>query len=763
MDRQTPNGSGEKREVAEASMVELHPLIERLVAEGFQWLARTEPTVVATPLLAAEFAFTAPEGWAACQESSPQTLAARVNDILAQGPVFLVPPWDRPTDLETRKDRARMPEYQFVDVLRGCKPPGPDAVMAVLLPADVWASDLPWAADLRVSVAEHWDTLLVVYASNALTQLHRSAQVTAIFLRSRSQPRPPLKIFRVPPRPDVAGVEEDFGRLLVRGGGRVTHGYVIRDVPDPHEGLYFERFDPEVLNRRADLAGFGSVDRLGDLYSWQSMNVNVRNAQTAGLLCSPDDPGAVRLISPRDVGRDGAIAPPSEDSNWLRVDRGDEPLLQPGDLVIRRLLALNPVVPHGFIVAEVTSDDLPAAVTEQVVVLRPAKALEPQQARLAVMFLRTPLALALAGPGSTIVTANLLTPLPIPQPDEALARALDDLAVVKQQLHDWETEAQTLLDSVFLEKSAALARQRIIGSGRSLRLRVEAASLLDDLGHTVRTRFPYPIAYRWREAEARISAGDSHAAYGAVLDTAEILLCYTAQLALALTRECGITLGAVTAIKGKLAGGRSGPGFGDWVSVLSEVTTSRKLSDLPTEHLLNDIATLLATQDAEAARQRLSDSRNDQAHLRRVDPIDLPHATESAFADLTHLVERARFLADWPLLQITEIRWDALARTAAVQYRELMGDHPVVPTRAMAAASNDLETGSLYLRDPEGDLHLLRPFLIGRDCPTCRTWSTFHVDRVRKAAVILKSLEHGHVVEETTPAASTVLRQVGLL
>ncbi|MFC3577083.1 hypothetical protein ACFOZ0_28145 [Streptomyces yaanensis] len=37
--------------------------------------------------------------------------------------------------------------------------------------------------------------------------------------------------------------------------------------------------------------------------------------------------------------------------------------------------------------------------------------------------------------------------------------------------------------------TAARARARVIGSGRALRLRVEAASLLDDLGHSVRIRF----------------------------------------------------------------------------------------------------------------------------------------------------------------------------------------------------------------------------------------------------------------------------------
>lgn len=135
-------------------------------------------------------------------------------------------------------------------------------------------------------------------------------------------------------------------------------------------------------------------------------------------------------------------------------------------------------------------------------------------------------------------------------------------------------EADSLLASVFLDRTAAAARSRIIASGRGLRLRVEAASLLDDLGHTVRTRFPYPVASRWRETEAQTSAGPSQGAYAAVLDTTEILLCYTAQLALALAWSSDIELGSATAIKDKLSAGRGGPGFGDWAFVLQEVATS---------------------------------------------------------------------------------------------------------------------------------------------------------------------------------------------
>lgn len=69
--------------------------------------------------------------------------------------------------------------------------------------------------------------------------------------------------------------------------------------------------------------------------------------------------------------------------------------------------------------------------------------------------------------------------------------------------------------------------------------------------------------------------------------------------------------------------------------------------------------------------------------------------------------------------------------------------------------------GSLYIIDSEYQWHLLRPFLVGRDCPICKNWSTFHVDRDDQGALVIKSLEHGHIDEGDSLAEP--LHHVGLL
>ena len=57
--------------------------------------------------------------------------------------------------------------------------------------------------------------------------------------------------------------------------------------------------------------------------------------------------------------------------------------------------------------------------------------------------------------------------------------------------------------------------------------------------------------------------------------------------------------------------------------------------------------------------------------------------------------------------------------------------------------------------------HLLRPFLIARECPTCGNWSSFHIDRFREDAVMLKTLEHGHPAGDQDD--TDALRAAGLL
>ncbi|MEU4951710.1 hypothetical protein [Streptomyces lavendulae] len=732
----------------------LSPVFERLLAMGFAHLAPGPVRMLTARSEEGQSLFDPPAPWHSVEVPSWKGLAASATRLLGQGPLLLVPPWLRHTVTRPVPGRAAS-RFVYDDVLRACRPADAGSAMAVLTPAELWVSDSPRAAELRKTLAEHWDTQAVLYGTGVIPQIHPSYVVAAVFLKAKQEHGPPMKVLRMPHADDAASVEKDFEVLLQRGGGSTRYGYVVRELPPPGESLDFDRHHPDVVSQQADLAGFGSLTTLGKLYEAVP---RINTTADSQWITTEEQPGAVRLLAGRDVLRDGSISLATDESYWVKAP--PRYLLRPGDLILREIH--GPHDPPGLIVAEVAEQDLPAAPSHRTIALRPRDSTTPQQIRLVAQFLRTPLADRLVGRSTLHITVKRLLELPVPQPDDALATALDDLAAARHRLEAWSKEAETLLGAAFTQKTAAQARDRIIEQGRGLRQRVEAATLLDDLGYTVRTRFPLPVAYRWRETEARMSAGDQQAAYSAILETAEILLCYTALVALALAWEARIPLGSTAAIKEKLTGGRSGPGLGDWAAVLQEAAGNRQLRGLPHEHPIHGIRSLLAGQDAADARWRLAKRRNDDAHLRRLDPIDLPPAIAEAFKDLTLLAESARFLADSPLWHVTETRWDSLTQTAQVHYRELTGDHPVVPTKTVLSLRNDLEPGSLYLRDAAHEMHLLRPFLTGQVCRVCRAWSTFHADLIPKGSVQLKSLEHGHVLPQP-PDTASALSAVGLL
>ncbi|TCN36712.1 hypothetical protein EV644_113181 [Kribbella orskensis] len=171
---------------------------------------------------------------------------------------------------------------------------------------------------------------------------------------------------------------------------------------------------------------------------------------------------------------------------------------------------------------------------------------------------------------------------------------------------------------------------------------------LDDYGYVVRTRFPFPVAYRWRVVEAQKSAGVSRDAYESVLQAAEVLLCYAAYLALILAKGAGTELGYSRSIRTSFGRGK-GLGFADWVAILEEVRDSRAFRTLLDGHPLRDLQLLLESQAACDARRRLNSRRNDESHLRNVDPIDLPAAFESALSDLLALLRAADVLSDLTL------------------------------------------------------------------------------------------------------------------
>ncbi|MDI6413143.1 restriction endonuclease [Streptomyces albus] len=497
-----------------------------------------------------------------------------------------------------------------------------------------------------------------------------------------------------------------------------------------------------------DLTG-GHASASGPLLSDLFQVIVPRPLRLAALTASRRTDGCVRflrfpdldstLIGDPDHSGDSDL----DDGQWL-TSAPSENLVQAGD-------ALMPIIfgRRGPRLGFVGRIRIPAAVGHALLILRPVVPIDPSHLRLITAFLRSSPQLRVLCTtlhGASRIRASALRSLRVPGWDDALSAALGELDSAGRQMACWHQEAESLADNVFGDsEDPAQARRTIIRAGQLIRLRADAAAQLDDPGYIARTRFPYPLAQRWREVEARMSTDDRDRAYKAVLDAAEALLGFCALLVASFAHEAGITSKALRSLKNKIAAQPGGPGFGDWTRILRQAASATGTAGLDAEHPFHELAAFLVVgSDADQAAARLAGRRNNHAHGRANKPLPSGEDLAKAFADLALLFERARFLADWSLVHVTSVNWDRLSASETVGYRRLMGDHPVVPTETMVITSADrIEAGSLYLADRDQKLYPLRPFLTCEICETCSSWSIFHADK-ENGQLIQRSLEHGH-------------------
>jgi hypothetical protein len=659
-------------------------------------------------------------------------LSYTVEQRILHGPVLLLPSWTR-----LSFDTPRIPGIPTTSVdqlaLVHCRPANPTSVLAALVPANTLTGQA--AGSVRAAIRAYWQPTSVIYANQVIPKVHPLLNVAAVVLKARESKWVPLRIIRLPEEGKEALAIRDFRQLLKMRSGHRSFGYVVGHELPPSESLAYDRHHPDIISQHAAMAEFGQLVRLQDLFDAPRIGIDYKSV----LRSSPGD-GRVRVIESRDIRRDGGVSLPDERTKWAVVPQ--ESQVRPGDLLVRRFTSRM----GRLAIAELCADDLPATVrTDNVIVLRPRKRLSQTELFFVKQFLQSPLANTLATDGVSMdVSRNRLLELSIPQPDNALSTALTDLNDAAGRFDQWRRDALRLLEDSLLE-NPKLARAKLLKAGRLLRMRAGAAAMLDNFAHTARTRFPHPISYRWRRVEAALSNGPTREALSEILEAAEVLLAYAANVAIVMARGSDIRLGAVDAIKDKLNSKRNGPSLGDWVAILREVK-GRRFKQLPSDLPLGEIRWLLHSNDIDEACQRIVGRRNDLAHLRQG---DLNIWVQESYADLTALMTAAEFLCDFRLLHITGVSWDSFRRKASIRYRALMGDHAIVPTHTMQYASNDVEEGSLYITDTVGGLHLLRPFLVGKSCPVCSQWSTFHIDRVHAAREVeLKSLEHGHTYKD---------------
>ena len=351
--------------------------------------------------------------------------------------------------------------------------------------------------------------------------------------------------------------------------------------------------------------------------------------------------------------------------------------------------------------------------------------------------------------------------MPVPLPDETTASALEGLRAARTTFEHWRQQAEQAISSVFDFPSARDARLHLLTSGRKLRQRLIAAEQTDDFRYRLRTQFPHPIAYRWRAVEA---AKPDLEGYVQVLECAEISTCLLACVAMALAQSVeGVQIRWLGEMAKRLAKRGQGTNMGDWVATLREIQDAKSLRQTAGLIPFYEVSRFLDDDEVNGALQRLKDRRDDQSHGRGPKGSAIAREFDQGITDLEILLRSAEFLTEYPLRYIEATRRDSLQHATEYEYRELMGDHPLVPLQKAQSTDAELEARSLYLVDRNSILHLMRPLLLRQECPVCGSWATFYLDTYDRESdtCSMKSMEHGHSVQDQR--ISSAFRALGLL
>jgi hypothetical protein len=627
--------------------------------------------------------------------------------------------------------------------------------VGILLPSFALTSQS--AAAIRTQIFQQWQPSLFITHQGRIMLfegVHPAFSPCVLGLVPYMRDWQPLRMYRMPASAHVSDEEvlADFEALLRQMGGRTRFGYVVRDRIPASEPITFDRYDPEVLERLAGLKALGELRPLENLV--QIIRPVMIGPGSDALLPAGTTVAGVPLLEGRHITANGAI-----DLRELRyrVVVPEEHYLRPGDICVRAIVGGAQQLHTAYVLP----GDEPMAASHTVLVLRPHASVSDLERAVISQYLRTVHAMEyLRGEGmGGAINAHQLRGMSIPVPDAELQTALNELQRAVWHFGQWMSEARAVADSVFDAESPSEGRRRVVDAGLRVRQRIRAANDIDDFGHRVRSRFPYPIALRWSLVQASLPDVDG---YLAVLECTEILQAYAALCGIIMANSARIELGQVTSLRQRLAEGR-GISLGDWASILTEIRDGRRFRSLPDNAPFAELKGMFRDRDVEDARRRLAERRNDQSHLRRITGDRLKDAFETAKADLATLLEAAEFLSDYPLRRIDTTQWDALTGENLVTYREMMGDHEVVPVTSATLYSSEFEPKSLYLVDRSGEWHLLRPYLVGQECPECGHWSIFHLERYDRASdsPVLKSLEHSHAVFR--PDLLAAFRHVGVL
>ena len=530
---------------------------------------------------------------------SPESLGAvlRNHELPTKGVVLLISPLGRMPKTPGRFDTSELASRNLVR----CIPPELDVALA--LPGHALSGK---TRSMLAEIAEGRHVRAVIQLPGELLMpgIYSKLQLFVAYLTHDVADR--AAFVKMGP-----GGAVDVARQLAElWGGRPTvdGGFGL----DPSEfdianGILPDQLDPRRLQRVNEAIAIGEMHRVSDFCEvFPGQGRKVTQHETP----SPD---ALPLLVGSHI-HSGMIL---RDDNPDRAEPANRASLEPGDLVLRAIANAQKLV----VAAQVEEVDLPLAASQSVIVVRPLPNLSGNQRRVLRYFVesdRFASQLTSLSLGSARrVTASEVADAKFPMADSDFSNALLAVESASADFAKWRDESLSQLRLSVDAKDLVASRAQLIRNSNHHRQRAAAGRLLDDLGHRVTTRYPLPVAYRWRRAVAALGGPEE---INAVLHAQEVLLAYLAMMSLTFSRELGLGEGARKEISKQLSKDKRGLGLGQWGQIVSQTSKNREFKVLPPGHPLIDVRDFLRKPGVEHAASRLKLLRNSLAHLTEFGP-----------------------------------------------------------------------------------------------------------------------------------------------
>jgi hypothetical protein len=572
----------------------------------------------------------------------------------------------------------------------------------------------------------------------------------------------PIRFFKITEAAHEGGIKriiEDLIRLLRQPAGKSKYGFVhqgqiVEDYP-----CSYDFYSDETKKLREEIGILGEnvpLASIADVYA--GFPAQPRQAEVV------DDTTAFYYITARDIQADGQV-----DLSELQTQHGVARVrhwLEDGDFCIPRIYRAG----KGLTVGVYEGEGGLVTFNGTVIVVRPHATLNPAQRQVLLSFLRSPLAQRLSNAKLLVsnlgnhynLTTSILRDFPVPIANPELVTAIQQLSEAKAAFAGWIKQINDDENAILMATSASGGLGRLLEGGRLARQRHRAAQQVEEFDYRVRTQFPHPLAYVWRELQ--VSGDDRYRRLRAVLKAAEGHTCFLALVGMLLGKAIDQPIAYVGEIAKRLARRQSGTNFGDWFAILKELNESHAFRKVNGVTPFVEITQLKSNEKWESSVRRLMELRNDDSHGRIAPAGVSPSLLAEAESALESVYRASEFLTDYQYIWVTETHYDSIRKVNYIQFRDLTGDNPLAQLRKDQTERADIETGSLYLRDRQGELHLFRPYLQYLECPECHLMSTFFLDTYDGGAsadtVGLKSFERNSV---RMVQCAEEFRHIGLL